>query len=85
MASVALQSIGKSFAGVPLLRDINLDIGERVHVAGWGADRTARVSYRGSIWSARLQPGAPAYSGEHIVAAVEGNWLVLVPRVAANH
>ena len=66
-------------------RDVNLDVGERVHVASWGNDRTARVSYRGSIWSARLQPGAPAYGGEHIVAAVEGNWLVLVPRVAANH
>ncbi len=65
-------------------RDVNLDIGERVHVAAWGNDRTARVSYRGSTWSARLQPGAPAYGGEHIVAAVEGNWLVLVPRVAAH-
>jgi multiple sugar transport system ATP-binding protein len=28
MASVALQSIGKSFAGVPVLRDINLDIAD---------------------------------------------------------
>ena len=63
-------------------RDVNLDIGERVHVAGWGADRTARVSYRGSTWSARLQPGAPAAAGEHVVAAVEGNWLVLAPRTA---
>jgi membrane protein implicated in regulation of membrane protease activity len=65
-------------------RDVNLDIGERVHVAGWGGDRTARVSYRGSTWSARLQPGAPAAPGEHVVAAVEGNWLVLAPR-ATNH
>ena len=65
-------------------RDVNLDVGARVHVAAWGHDRTARVSYRGSTWSARLQPGAPAYGGEHIVAAVEGNWLVLVPRVAAH-
>ena len=65
-------------------RDINVDIGERVHVAGWGADRTARVSYRGSTWAARLQSGAPAAAGEHVVAAVEGNWLVLAPR-APNH
>jgi membrane protein implicated in regulation of membrane protease activity len=60
-------------------RDVNLDIGERVNVSAWAADRTARVSYRGSIWTARLQPNAPAQAGEHVVKAVEGNWLVLAP------
>ena len=60
-------------------RDVNLDIGERVQVAGWQADGTARVVYRGSTWSARLQPGAVAAPGMHLVAAVEGNWLVLAP------
>jgi membrane protein implicated in regulation of membrane protease activity len=60
-------------------RDVNLDVGERVTVAAWGADRTARVSYRGSIWTARLQPEVPAQAGEHVVKAVEGNWLVLAP------
>jgi membrane protein implicated in regulation of membrane protease activity len=42
------------------------------------------VSYRGSIWAARLQPGAPALPGEYVVAAVEGNWLVLAPRLASH-
>ena len=60
-------------------RDANLDIGERVHVAAWSSDGTARVQYRGSTWTARLQPGAAAQPGEHRVAAVEGNWLVLAP------
>lgn len=60
-------------------RDVNLDIGERVHVAGWAADRSARVHYRGSEWNARLEPGAPAAPGLHRVSAVEGNWLVLAP------
>lgn len=60
-------------------RDVNLDIGERVRVESWDADRTARVQYRGSTWTARLQPGAPAAAGEHRVAAVEGNWIVLEP------
>jgi membrane protein implicated in regulation of membrane protease activity len=60
-------------------RDVNLDIGERVHVTLWSSDDTARVSYRGSTWQARLQPGAPPAPGEHVVAAVEGNWLVLAP------
>ncbi len=60
-------------------RDVNLDVGERVRVATWASDGTAQVQYRGSLWSARLQPGSPAAPGEHVVAAVEGNWLVLAP------
>ena len=63
-------------------RDVNLDIGERVQVVSWNADRTARVQYRGSTWQARLQPGAAPVAGEHRVAAVEGNWLVLAPHVS---
>ena len=64
-------------------RDANLDIGERVFVADWADDRTARVQYRGSAWAARLQPGAIAQGGAHIVSAVEGNWLVLSPTASA--
>lgn len=60
-------------------RDVNLDIGERIHVTAWDADRTTRVQYRGSTWQARLQPGVAAVAGEHRVTAVEGNWLVLAP------
>jgi membrane protein implicated in regulation of membrane protease activity len=60
-------------------RDVNLDIGERVHVARWAADRTARVQYRGSGWTARLAPDAQPQPGEHVVTAVEGNWLILAP------
>jgi len=60
-------------------RDANLDIGERVEVAAWAPDGTARVQYRGSTWTARLQPGAAPTPGQHRVTAVEGNWLVLAP------
>jgi membrane protein implicated in regulation of membrane protease activity len=60
-------------------RDVNLDVGERVSVPAWSDDRTARVTYRGTTWSARLLPGAPAAPGQHVVQAVEGNWLILVP------
>jgi membrane protein implicated in regulation of membrane protease activity len=66
-------------APAPENRDVNLDVGERVHVALWSADRTARVQYRGSQWTARLAPGAAPASGAHRVQAVEGNWLVLAP------
>jgi membrane protein implicated in regulation of membrane protease activity len=63
-------------------RDVNLDIGGRVHVAAWAPDRTTQVQYRGSQWTARLQPGAAPLAGEHVVAAVEGNWLILAPAVS---
>ena len=65
-------------------RDVNLDIGERVTVETWAADGTARVSYRGSVWTARLQPGAAMQPGAHLVRAVEGNWLVLAP-LSSSH
>jgi membrane protein implicated in regulation of membrane protease activity len=61
-------------------RDVNLDIGERVNVRAWNNEGTAQVQYRGSTWTARLAPGATPASGEHLVSAVEGNWLVLTPR-----
>lgn len=60
-------------------RDVNLDIGERVHVPAWQPGGVARVNYRGSLWQARLAPGAVAEPGLHVVIAVEANWLVLSP------
>jgi membrane protein implicated in regulation of membrane protease activity len=59
--------------------DAQLDIGAKVAVTQWNDDRTARISYRGSSWTARLQSGAAMRNGEHVVIAVEGNWLVLAP------
>jgi len=64
-------------------RDVNLDVGDHVQVEQWSADRTTRVQHRGSVWAARLAPGAAAAAGRHVIAAVEGNWLVLAP--AAQH
>jgi membrane protein implicated in regulation of membrane protease activity len=60
-------------------RDVNLDITDHVHVDAWAADGTTRVQHRGSTWTARLAPGAPASPGEHVISAIEGNWLVLAP------
>ena len=60
-------------------RDVNLDIGETVQVIEWAADRTARVAYRGTAWTARLKPGCTPSPGLHRVIAVEGNWLVVAP------
>jgi membrane protein implicated in regulation of membrane protease activity len=60
-------------------RDVNIDIGAPVQVDAWNSDGTARVQYRGTQWTARLQPGTALAPGAHVVAAVEGNWLVLTP------
>jgi membrane protein implicated in regulation of membrane protease activity len=58
-------------------RDVNLDIGTRVHVPAWNADGTARVPYRGATWSVRHGgTGAPS-PGEHVIVAVQGSELVL--------
>ena len=58
-------------------RDVNLDVGERVRVDAWGADRTARVSYRGTGWTVVYQGDGPPAPGEFAIAAVEGNRLVV--------
>jgi membrane protein implicated in regulation of membrane protease activity len=63
-------------------RDVNLDIGETIHINEWAPERTARVTHRGTTWTARLEPGAQPAAGPHVVSAVEGNWLVLSPAAA---
>jgi len=60
-------------------RDVNIDIGQTLHVEAWGADGTARVPYRGAAWSVRFEgTGTPA-PGEHVIVAVQGNQLRVAP------
>jgi membrane protein implicated in regulation of membrane protease activity len=60
-------------------RDVNLDIGQRLQVGAWQPDGSARVSYRGAMWSVRFSgPGAPA-AGEHVIVAVQGNEFLVQP------
>jgi membrane protein implicated in regulation of membrane protease activity len=61
-------------------RDVNLDIGELVHVEAWGDDGLARVQYRGAGWSARFAGSGTPVAGEHIIVAIEGSRLSLAPR-----
>jgi membrane protein implicated in regulation of membrane protease activity len=58
-------------------RDINLDIGTRVHVPAWNPDGTARVPYRGATWSVRHGGSGPPSPGEHVIVAVQGSELLL--------
>jgi membrane protein implicated in regulation of membrane protease activity len=60
-------------------RDVNIDIGERVRVHTWNPDRSARVQYRGSEWTAHLSADADPRAGMHTIVAVRGNQLELAP------
>jgi membrane protein implicated in regulation of membrane protease activity len=57
--------------------DVNLDVGERVHVAAWNEDGTARVQYRGAAWRARSADPAPAQPGDHVIQEMRHNELLL--------
>ena len=60
-------------------RDVNLDIGESLHVAVWNADGSARVPYRGADWTVRLAGTGTPSPGPHIIVALHGNELRVKP------
>ena len=59
--------------------NVNLDIGQMVHVPVWQPDGTSRVAYRGAQWQVRLAPGATQAAGEHTIVALRGSELLLAP------
>ena len=58
-------------------RDVNLDVGEPVHVEHWSTDGTARVRYRGAEWQGRSAGGGPPATGALAIRAIEGSVLML--------
>ena len=57
-----------------------LDVGERVEVDAWGADRRAQVRYRGAAWTVELdaqEPASAAVPGAFVIRRVVGNRLVV--------
>jgi membrane protein implicated in regulation of membrane protease activity len=57
--------------------NVNLDIGELVHIDHWNADGTADVQYRGARWTAIHRTGVIPGSGAHKVAELVGNRLLV--------
>jgi hypothetical protein len=57
--------------------DVNLDVGETVHVDHWQEDNTCSVRYRGAHWDAALQKGQAARVGSYLIAEVVGSRLIL--------
>jgi membrane protein implicated in regulation of membrane protease activity len=63
-------------------RDVNLDIGQHLHVAHWAADGSARVHYRGASWAARYAGSGTPQAGEHVIVALNGSELRVAPVAA---
>ncbi len=63
-------------------RDVNLDIGQHLQVPEWLPDGSARVSYRGAMWSVRFAGTGQPAAGEHVIVAVRGNEFAVQPAPA---
>jgi membrane protein implicated in regulation of membrane protease activity len=58
--------------------DVNMDIGQTVHVQSWMDDGTCSVKYRGAQWEAALVQGEDATSpGVYTIVEVVGSRLIL--------
>ena len=58
-------------------RDVNLDVGEVVHVDAWGPEGTASIRYRGANWTVVAADGTVHGTGAHRVREVVGSRLVV--------
>ncbi|TFZ08266.1 NfeD family protein [Ramlibacter humi] len=72
-------SRGRRPAGPPAAAnpDVNLDVGEIVHVEAWDPEGSAQVRYRGATWTVTAAPGSTLQPGRHRVREVVGNRLVV--------
>ena len=57
--------------------DVNLDVGEIVHVDDWSPDGTSSVKYRGAKWDVLLVAGATPSPGSYRIVEVIGSRLVV--------
>jgi len=58
-------------------RNVNLDIGETVHVEIWDSDGCAKVKYRGANWVVSSASTGPLTAGTHQIVEVIGSRLVV--------
>jgi membrane protein implicated in regulation of membrane protease activity len=70
---------GKKMQGAPAQsnQDVNMDIGQTVHVHSWHADGTANIKYRGAAWTVVLLDGSSGGAGTYRIAQVIGSRLML--------
>ena len=58
-------------------QDVNMDVGETVHVDHWQDDHICSVKYRGAHWDATLQDGQVAETGAYVITEIIGSRLIL--------
>jgi enoyl-CoA hydratase/carnithine racemase len=71
---------GKNPAGLRLTKEainVNLDIGEILHMEAWNDDGTSTAHYRGANWSVTLRTGTASSPGLHRIVEVIGSRLVV--------
>lgn len=56
--------------------NINLDIGQSLHVSHWH-EGTARAMYRGALWDVELAHGAHPRTGQFVIREVRGSRLIV--------
>jgi membrane protein implicated in regulation of membrane protease activity len=59
--------------------DVNLDVGETLHINAWNPDGSAQVKYRGAQWSVLAAPGVAHTAGNYRVKEVMGSRLIVEP------
>lgn len=78
-ATISWRSYKKTVPVAPASsnHDVNMDIGEIVHVDRWEADATANVKYRGANWQVTLVAGATPSPGPHQIVEMIGSRLIV--------
>lgn len=74
-----LKKLQPAIARASANHDVNMDIGETVHVQQWTEDGVCTVKYRGALWDASLVEGETARSGAFTIVEVIGSRLILKP------
>lgn len=57
--------------------DVNLDVGETVHVESWDEEGNSTVKYRGASWNVTLAEGSTPTAGPHKIVEVVGSKLIV--------
>lgn len=69
--------------------NVNLDIGQALHVGSWsqgeGEVKTARVAYRGAQWDVELAAGEEAVPGSFVIQEVRGSRLIVTRNRSNNN
>ena len=59
--------------------DVNLDVGETLHIEAWDEQGHASVKYRGANWQVVIAPGVTPVPGACTIVEVLGNRLIVRP------